>query len=145
MIRREGWELKLDDFIKSRQNEKFQWGIHDCCLFACDAMREMAGVDVAYYFRDKYTTKDEAYQLLNQFGGGGLVETAEKLAKEFDLAEIEMGFAGRGDVVLCNVPTVINEELPTLGIIGMSGMVHIAGTRQLQIFDKTCGVKFWKV
>ena len=59
--------------------------------------------------------------------------------------EIEQGFAGRGDLVLCNVPTVINEELPTLGIIGMSEMIHIPGTRQLQIFEKTIGAKFWKV
>ena len=144
-MRREGWELRLDDFIKSRQNERFQWGSHDCALFSCDAIWEITAIDVAYYFRDKYTTKDEAYQLLNQFAGGGLLETVQKLSAEFDFDEIEMEFAGRGDWVLCNVPTVINEELPTLGIIGMSGMVHIAGTRQLQIFEKTCGVKFWKV
>ena len=56
-----------------------------------------------------------------------------------------MAFAGRGDWVLCNVPTVINEELPSLGIIGMSEKIYIAGTRQLQIFDKDIGVKFWKV
>jgi hypothetical protein len=43
------------------------------------------------------------------------------------------------------VPTVINQELPTLGIIGMSGKIYIAGTSQLQIFDKDIGVKFWKV
>ena len=145
MIRREGWELRLDDFIKSRQNEKFNWGVHDCALFSCDAIREMTAIDVAYYFRDKYKTKDDAYQLLNQFAGGGLLETVQKLSAEFGVDEIKMEFAGRGDWVLCNVPTVINEELPTLGIIGMSGMVHIAGTRQLQIFEKTCGVKFWKV
>jgi hypothetical protein len=145
MERIEGWELKLDDFIKSRQNVKFEWGIHDCALFACDAIREITGTDPAYYFRGKYKTKDEAYLLLKEFARGGLEETVEKLSLEFGFDEISDKFAGRGDWVLCNVPTVINEELPTLGIVGMTEMIHIAGTRQLQIFEKTSGVRFWKV
>ncbi len=145
MERIEGWEIKLDDFLKSRQNQKFEWGSHDCALFSCDAIREITGNDVAYYFRGGYKTKDEAYLMLLAFAGGGLLETFSKLALEFGMNEIEQGFAGRGDVVLCNVPTVINEELPTLGIIGMSEMIHIPGTRQLQVFEKTIGEKFWKV
>ena len=145
MERIEGWEIRLDDFIKSRQNQKFQWGVHDCCLFACDAIREITGEDIAYYFRGKYKTKDEAYLMLLAFSGGGLNETTKKIMEQFSMDKIEQGFAGRGDMVLCNVPTVINEELPTLGIIGMSEMIHIPGTRQLQIFEKTIGEKFWKV
>mgnify|MGYP003154361337 CR=1 FL=1 len=145
MERIEGWEIKLDDFIKSRQNKKFEWGIHDCALFSYDAVREMAGIDVACYFRGKYKTKDGAYSLLKEFAGGGLEDTAEKLAKQFGLKEIELGFVGRGDLALCNVPTAINEELPTLGVVGMTEKIHIPGTRQLQVFEKTSGVRFWKV
>ena len=78
MERIEGWEIRLDDFIKSRQNQKFQWGVHDCCLFACDAIREITGEDIAYYFRGKYKTKDEAYLMLLAFSGGGLNETTKK-------------------------------------------------------------------
>ena len=105
----------------------------------------MTSVDIAEYFRDSYTTKDEAYSLLLSFSGGGLEETVELTAIENNMEEIERNYAGRGDMVLCNVPTVINEELPTLGIVGLSEMVYIAGTRQLQIFDKSCGVRFWRV
>jgi hypothetical protein len=52
---------------------------------------------------------------------------------------------GRGDLVLCNVPTVINEELPTLGIVGMSNKIYMAGTNQLQMFEIKIGVRFWAV
>ena len=145
MERIDGWEMRLDDFIKSRQFAKFEWGVHDCALFACDAIREMTSVDIAEYFRDSYYTKDEAYSLLLAFSGGGLEETFDILCKEFDMPEIEKNYVGRGDLVLCNVPTVINEELPTLGIVGLSEMIYITGTRQLQIFDKSCGVRFWRV
>ena len=145
MERIDGWEIRLDDFIKSRQFTKFEWGVHDCALFSFDAIREMTSVVVAEYFRVSYYTKDEAYSLLLAFSGGGLEETVEILSEEFSMEEIERNYAGRGDWVLCNVPTVINEELPTLGIVGLSEMIYIAGTRQLQIFDKSCGVRFWRV
>jgi hypothetical protein len=145
MERIEGWESKLDDFIRSRQNQKFEWGIHDCALFSYDATREITGIDPANFFRGKYKTKDEAYLLLKEFAGGGLEETVEKLSLDLGFKEVNEKFSSRGDLVLCNVPTVINEELPTLGIIGMTELIHIAGTRQLQVFEKTSGVRFWKV
>ena len=145
MERVSGWEIRLDNFINSKLNERFNWGTHDCTSFACDGIKEITSIDVAYWFRGKYQNKSIAYELLQEFGGGGLLETVEKLSKEFNIPEIDKPFAGRGDWVLCNVPTVINEELPTLGIIGMSEKIYIAGTTQLQIFNKDVGVKFWKV
>mgnify|MGYP003635745631 CR=1 FL=1 len=145
MTRFEGWETILTKFIVSRSNEKFKWGKHDCCLFACDGIEAITGDDSAYMFRDKYKDKTGAYSLLKDFSGGGLEETAECLAEEFGMDEVSKSFAGRGDVALCNVPTVINEELPTLGIIGMSGDIYIAGTRRLQVFSKESGFRFWKV
>ena len=145
MQRTEGWESRLDDFIKSRQKQKFTWGIHDCCLFACDGIREVTGVDIAFHFRGKYKTKDEAYLMLFAYGGGGLVETVEKITSKHGMPEINIGFASRGDLVLCNVPTVINEELPSLGIIGLDEKINMAGTRQIQKFEKDSGVQFWKV
>ena len=145
MYRIEGWETKLDDFIECRKTQRFEWGKHDCALFSCDAIKEITGEDLAYFFRDLYRTKNEAYAMLTEFGGGGLLETFDKLTSEFGMEEIKVGFAGRGDVALCNVPTVINEELPTLGIIGMTGKIYIPGTKELQVFEKTIGEKFWKV
>jgi hypothetical protein len=145
LIRIEGWEKRLDDFVTSSLNKRFVWGAHDCALFSCDAIKEITSIDVAYFFRGQYKSKFSAYEKLKEFGGGGLLETVEKLSKEFEMPEIDVSFAGRGDWVMANVPTVINEELPTLGIIGMSGKIYIAGTSQLQIFDKNIGVKFWKV
>ena len=145
MERIDGWEALLTAFIQSRSSTKFEWGKHDCCLFACDGIKAITGEDSAYMFRGKYKDKTEAYNLLKDFSGSGLEETAERLAKEFKLDEVAMSFAGRGDVVLCNVPTVINEELPTLGIIGMSGDIYIAGTRRLQVYGKESGFRFWKV
>ena len=111
MRRYADWPDKLINFITKRDRTPLEWGKSDCSLFACDAIREMTSVDVAEYFRDNYYTKDEAYSLLLAFSGGGLEETFDILCKEFDMPEIEINYVGRGDLVLCNVPTVINEEL----------------------------------
>jgi len=51
MERVQGWESKLDKFVESRHNTRFEWGKHDCCLFACDAVKEITGEDPAYAFR----------------------------------------------------------------------------------------------
>lgn len=145
MQRIDGWESRLNDFIESRYNTPFQWGFHDCALFSYDAVKEITGIDLAFFFRGKYSDKQSAYELVKKHSGGGLDKTVENLAKQFGLEEIKASFAGRGDLALCNVPTAINEELPTLGIIGMSDRIYIAGTRRLQIFNKDAGVRFWKV
>lgn len=145
MKRIEGWESLLNDFIKSRYNNRFEWGQHDCCLFVYDGIEAITGEDPAYMFRTKYTDKTGAYKLLKDFASGGLEETAGKLAKEFEMTEVAKTFATRGDIALCNVPTAISEALPTLGIIGLNDKIYIAGTRRLQIFDKDVGVRFWKV
>jgi hypothetical protein len=145
MERVSGWEIRLGDFINSKLHESFNWGTHDCAMFSYNAVKEMTHVDVAHWFRSRYRSKLGAYRLMKEFSGGGLEETVEKLAKEYEMKEIKQGFAGRGDLVLCNVPTVINEELPTLGIIGISNKICMAGTNQLQMFERKIGVRFWAV
>ena len=57
MERVESWDLKLDDFILSRQNKKFKWGVQDCALFACDCIKEITGQDVAYFSEVNIKTK----------------------------------------------------------------------------------------
>lgn len=79
-------------------NTPFIWGENDCALFACDCAREIIGVDLAYHFRGKYTSEYEAYELLYGFAGGGILETAHKIANEFDIKTITTGFAVRGDI-----------------------------------------------
>jgi len=75
MERMQGWESKLDKFVESRHNARFEWGKHDCCLFACDAVKEITGEDPAYAFRGKYKDGVGAYELIKEYGGGGLEET----------------------------------------------------------------------
>ena len=106
MRRYADWPDKLISFITKRDRTPLEWGKSDCSLFACDAINAMNGSDPGHWFRGKYTTKKQAFKLLKQFGGGGLVETTERVMKEMQYEEIKPDQANSGDLVLIDVENV---------------------------------------
>jgi len=84
--------------MNSCRNDAFEWGLHDCCLFASDAIFVMTGVDPASELRG-YTTKRGAVDALKAFAGGGLEPTMAKIADTLGAAEVPPAFARRGDAV----------------------------------------------
>jgi len=104
-MRFDDWQKKLGEVIRAAAGKPFEWGNHDCALFACNAVLAMTGEDPAKSFRGKYKTKRGAYGALKRFAGGGLKETFRKLAKQFGFIELDnAAFAKRGDVVLIGTP-----------------------------------------
>ena len=47
MTRKPDWQALLDAFLAEHQFDSFQYGRWDCCLFVCDAIQAMTGVDPA--------------------------------------------------------------------------------------------------
>lgn len=68
--RMEGWEHRLSDFLRVREKMPFQWGVHDCMLFAGDAIEAITNVDFCARYRGKYSNGREAKQLVNEWHGG---------------------------------------------------------------------------
>jgi hypothetical protein len=85
--------------------------VNDCCLFACDVIRDAGGVDYAAPFRNGYSTALGAARTLRRFAGGGLEAAAEKITQDNGLEEVPPLMAQRGDFVLVDVA-----EGPALGI-----------------------------
>lgn len=136
MIRFHDWESRLADYIESVRNIPFTWGSFDCCLFACDAVMAMTGLDMAEDFRGKYSTDREALVALREFAGGGVAELAAKRALELGIREVVPAMAQRGDVVL-----VDNQGNDALGIVGLDGLTaYCAGVGGLVELPR----KFWK-
>ena len=106
MRRYEDWPDRLVCFLADRDRTPLKWGTSDCSLFACDAINAMNGSDPGHWFRGKYTTKRQAFKLLKQFGGGGLIETTERVMKEMQYEEIKPDQANSGDLVLIDVENV---------------------------------------
>jgi len=106
MRRYENWPDRLICFLADRDRTPLKWGTSDCSLFACDAVNAMNGSDPGHWFREKYETKRQAFKLLRQFAGGGLMEAIERTAKEMDYPEIPTEKANSGDMVLIDVENV---------------------------------------
>lgn len=92
-MRVEGWEKRLTDYLEAEAFEAFEWGIRDCVLFAADICLLQTGIDPAEAARGRYSTKEEALQLLQEAGVTqvGIIDAHFK--------RIPKSFAQRGDVV----------------------------------------------
>ncbi len=122
MTKTDGFLERLFDAVAARRDRAFQWGMHDCCLFACDVIRDAGGVDYAAPFRGRYRTAAGAARALRRFCGGraagepapnvSLLEAAaEKITRDNELDEVPPLLAQRGDFVL-----VDETEGPALGV-----------------------------
>lgn len=100
MTKQHRFAERLFDAVTMRQDRAFQWGVHDCCLFACDVIRDAGGVDYAAPFRGRYRSAAGAARVFRRFAGGGLEAAAEKIAQDNGLEEVPPLMAQRGDFVL---------------------------------------------
>lgn len=137
-MRLDDWQQRLGEVIRAAAGKPFQWGAHDCALFACDAVLAMTGKDPAASFRGKYKTKRGAYGALKRFAGGGLKETFAKLADQFGFIQLDnAAFAKRGDVVLLDTP-----EGDALAVVDLTGrhclVVSEKGLITKPLSDATC-------
>lgn len=144
--RKEDWPARLDAHLRAAFWRPFSWGTHDCCLFACDAIEAMTGVDPAAPFRGRYKSKRGAYAALKRYGGGGLEETADKITGDLGMPEVAPAFAGRGDVALLPVETPDGGIIDVLGIVGPDGRhVLVAAPEGLARLPVALVRRVWRV
>ena len=94
MTRLPDWPARLSALVAQAHRLPFAWGVHDCCLWAADAVVAVTGVDPAQDLRGRYFDAIDAYRALRQIGGllGAGQRTGTRLAGP--------GFALDGDVAL---------------------------------------------
>lgn len=114
------WEARLNALIESRRHAPFQWGLHDCCLFAADAVCAMTTVDVAAAYRGTYHSGAEAVRILHRARGVRMLVTTQ-LGQPIDPR-----IAGRGDVVVA----LGHESQEALGIC-LGSVYVLPGLRHL--------------
>lgn len=132
-MRVDDWPTALFELVEEYRFKEFQWGEHDCCLFAADCCIAVCGKDPAESYRGKYTTEIGAKRALKQQHGS--VEAA------FDacFARVDANLAQRGDVVLFD-----GDLGPTAGIQGAEGVVWSVGLNGLAIIKPDVKVA-WRV
>lgn len=138
MTRIEGWEVRLAAFLETRRERKFKRGAHDCVIFACDAIKEVSGVDLAADYRGKYTTKKKALEIIKSMGCEDLADVAER---RLGMPLSSVTRAKRGDLVAVKYDGEI-----ALGVVDMSGsQVATTGKDGIQYFSRKFWLKAWAV
>jgi len=116
---------ELPDYLKLAESFTFTWGVHDCCLFAADAVLALTGTDIAEEFRGKYTDDASALALIHSVTGGTtIIDAIVHCANTHGLVEWKKTdgtplplMAQRGD--LC---AVLNGDGQTIaGIVDCTG------------------------
>ena len=122
-----GWETRLSDFIEKVSKQPFEYGKFDCCLFACEAIKTLAGVDIrAEIIPDRYEGKEEADEMLRKYGG--IEGIANRVAERCGFKPIPVLFAQRGDVIMANIKEADNFGVcigKKIAFLSPSGLVFL--------------------
>src|SRR5690348_16756097 len=95
------WQCSLARFLLDNSRRPFRYGSFDCGLFVSDAILVMTGTDLAASFRGKYKSRTELLRLIRQYTGAlSLRALAERITAEFQMPEVPILRAQRGDLVL---------------------------------------------
>jgi hypothetical protein len=97
------WETRLVEFIAAVRDKPYEYGQHDCLLFAANVAKAVTGKDHGRGHRGKYNSAASASRYLRSLGHDNPESLLDSL---FD--EKPVGFAGRGDIVLASdgIPAV---------------------------------------
>ena len=136
------WPDRLAAFLKACPT--FAWGRCDCALFACNAVREITGEDMAAAFRGRYRSPlGAARQIAAYCGGKSIEDLAEAMARHLDIEEIPPAFAQRGDVVLVE-STIDGHTLPTLAVHAGTG-IAVVTPEGLAMLSLGRAQRAWKI
>lgn len=110
-VRQPGWQIALSQYLAEAGRQQFQWGTHDCALFAAGAVAAMTGVDPAARWRGKdkpkYRTLRGGLGLMRR---AGFVDHADVAARMFE--EVPVATAQPGDLA-----AIRDGELFALGVV----------------------------
>lgn len=92
----DNWRTLLTAHINDHREDYFEWGTHDCALWAANCILIETGVDFAKDIRGTYTTPEGAYkQIIKVFKCHQITEIFQKVFGD----EIHVSACLPGDVV----------------------------------------------
>lgn len=114
-MRHSDWAERLSRFLDRAATRQFHYGLHDCCLFAADAVLAMTGHDLAQAFRGQYRSRSQALAVSRDFAGEPRVSAL--LTKALDgLEAVHPKLAQRGDLVM-----IQRSKDVSLGVVALDG------------------------
>lgn len=134
LIRRPDWRSRLSACIDGALQRPFEWGRHDCALFAAEAVLAMTGTDPAVGFRGNYSSARGAMKIL---GRGGYDDHVDYAAAR--LPELHPALAATGDIAV-----IAADEGPALGVVA-GAFVAVPGPEGLSFVPRSRVVRAFHV
>lgn len=110
------WRSRLSQHIEAERFRPFVWGEHDCCLWICDCIKVMTGVDIAEPYRGQY---ENAFGAIKQMRLIDNVKTVHSLALKRIGPTKPWQFAKTGDIVAANLPNLGVGEMDGTGCLSL--------------------------
>lgn len=121
MKRLRDWQERFDALVAARLARPLSWGVHDCALFAADAVEAITGVRLCPELR-AYASARQAARLLASLGGvRGLAARelgAQLPARAARVGDVVVLASGKREALgVCNGQTAIGA--------GAAGLVQV--------------------
>jgi len=130
----------IKELLDKYEKLPFNWGQHDCCLFSANVVLEATGIDYAKEFRGKYSTKEEAFDVIKKlYNCDDLEELVTKLTKQPIRQDWEN--VSPGDLVAYFFK---DEIIMGINYGGRSYFITTTGKKFLKVPNRKCE-GFWKV
>jgi hypothetical protein len=142
VTRKPDWQALLHAFLMEHRCDAFSYGRWDCCLFVCDAVSVMTGVDLAAGFRGAYSSRSEARRaILGHCGSTSVRAIAETVTAKNTMPETSVLHARRGDVAL-----IKRSRDYSLGLVTLNGRdIALASAHGLWTIPVAAAVRAWQV
>lgn len=134
----------LVEYLDANAQKPFQWGQHDCCLFASGWAERVTGTDVATELglRGTYSTLHGALNVLSNYSGSvvGVMDAAKAI---IPLTEVKRNYSKRGDVLTYTDPET---NFTALGINAGHAAAFVSVDGGLAYYPITeCGKTAWRI
>ncbi|WP_133251529.1 DUF6950 family protein [Zavarzinia aquatilis] len=116
----------LRDYLESCCRRRWEWGSHDCTLFAADWVLAVTGTDPAAGWRGRYGSADECRARLLNAGGLEAVVARAMTAARFSETDAPV----TGDVGLVRAPTAL-DGMGVVSAIRQGDLWVVRGIRRL--------------
>lgn len=138
VLKKEGWNIALSEYLQSTLNKKFRWGSHDCVKHCSNAILAMTCHDIMANV-EKYSTKKDAYEIVKARWSG---DTDNIFSEQFGEPCDNCKRAMRGDVV-----RVTEKGQKTYGIVDDTGRfcVFITPKDGLVKLPLSAAEVYWRV
>lgn len=133
-MRLHDWPERLSEVVAAARDRPFEYGTHDCCLFAADCIEAVTGRDLAAVWRGQYATLEDGLKLAK---ARNLVQLAAKFFKP-----IAPVFAHRGDIAVAPIG-VLRRGKRELVMLVFDG-VYLRGAAGMQV-ERHLATTAWRV